>query len=265
MSQRFKSVLLATAMLGIGVLSSGNANAAPLVYSFTSGTSAAQAIFDIVAGNLQVTLTNTSLADVRNPAEVLNAVYWSGTEDLAVGSAILNAGSTVFYDASGQPARGVAAGGFGLDSNGDPITSDQGVSSTGLDIFGPGDLFPGDDLQSPASPNGVQYGLLSAGDNTGTGNGGITGSGGLIKNSVVFTLLDSTLLTPLSLAWIINVWFQYGTSLDEPQFRGSCTSGCPGDNTPEVPLPAALPLLLGGLGGLVWISRRQKRRGSSAA
>jgi hypothetical protein len=202
MSPKLTSGLLATAMLGIGVLGSGTATAAPVVYSFTSGTSAAQAIFDIVAGNLQVTLTNTSTADVTAPAQLLTAVYWSGTADLAVGSAILNAGSTVFYDVEGQPAGGVVGGEW---------------------------------------------------------------AGGLIKNSVVFTLLDSTLLTPLSLASITNVWFQDGTSLDEPQFHGSCTSGCPGDNTPEVPLPAALPLLLGGLGGLVWISRRQKRRGSSAA
>jgi hypothetical protein len=35
-------------------------------------------------------------------------------------------------------------------------------------------------------------------------------------------------------------------------------------NEAVVPLPAALPLLLGALGGLGWLARRQKRRGSAA-
>lgn len=39
----------------------------------------------------------------------------------------------------------------------------------------------------------------------------------------------------------------------------------PGELNPVVPLPAALPLLLGGLGGLAWISRRQKRRSNITA
>lgn len=37
----------------------------------------------------------------------------------------------------------------------------------------------------------------------------------------------------------------------------------PNQNT-VVPIPAALPLLLGGMGGLAWLSRRQKRKGSAA-
>jgi hypothetical protein len=36
-------------------------------------------------------------------------------------------------------------------------------------------------------------------------------------------------------------------------------------NTPPVPLPAALPLLLAALGGLGWIARRQKRSNVMAA
>lgn len=37
----------------------------------------------------------------------------------------------------------------------------------------------------------------------------------------------------------------------------------PNQNT-VVPIPAALPLLLGGMGGLAWLARRQKRRSSAA-
>jgi len=41
----------------------------------------------------------------------------------------------------------------------------QGISSAGLNGFGAGDRFPGNDLNPPDSPNGVNYGMLSAGDN----------------------------------------------------------------------------------------------------
>jgi hypothetical protein len=87
-----------------------------------------------------------------------------------------------------------------------------------LGIFGPGDLFPGPDLQGPPSgtPDGIQYGITSAADNILTGNGGLSGQH-LIKNSVVFTLSG----------WggepdvmITDVTFQYGTSLGEPQYVG---------------------------------------------
>jgi hypothetical protein len=37
------------------------------------------------------------------------------------------------------------------------------------------------------------------------------------------------------------------------------------DTNPVVPLPAAFPLLLGGLGGLAWLGRFRKRSGSAAA
>lgn len=255
------------------------------VYQYKDGTCTtllncsrwAEASFDIVGGNLQVTLTNKSTADTLVPTDVLTAVYFSGIANVAIqsginfGSAVLAPGSTVFYDAGGQPAGGVvggewayntfASGATGIDNAGNTITSTQGLSSTGVDLFGPGNRFPGADLQSPDSPNGVEYGLLTAGDLSATGNGGITGSGGLIKNAVIFTMLNTS-VTPLTLSSLTSVWFQYGTSLTEPQFRGSLV---PGGTVPEVPLPAALPLLLGGLGGLAWLARRQKRNGPTAS
>lgn len=36
-------------------------------------------------------------------------------------------------------------------------------------------------------------------------------------------------------------------------------------NNTVVPIPAALPMLLGGIGGMTWLSRRQKRKGFRAA
>jgi len=147
-----------------------------------------------------------------------------------------------------------------------PHGAAQGISSSGLGLFGPEDRFPGDDLQAPDSVDGVQYGILSAGDLTGTGNGGITGSGGLVKNSVTFVL--SGFIGDLSS--ITNVSFQYGTSLREPNIQtGTITTE---DVTTEdietetvVPEPTTLALLGTGLLGVARSFRRKKRAAAAAA
>lgn len=193
-----------------------------------------------VSGNaLIVTITNTAMSDVTVPSDVLTAAFWTmdiGSATLTRTSGVLAPGSSVFYDADGQPAGGVIGGEWaykaGLSFNG----ASFGISSTGLNLFGPGDLFPGPDLEPPASPDGPQYGLLSAGDNTATGNGGILGSGGMIKNSVVFKLTG--LPANFSLDSISNVQLQYGTDVSEPRL-------------PTVPEPNTVMLLSLGCLGLM--------------
>ena len=206
----------AAAMAAV-LLAGVSANAAPMVFVGSSGNLSASASFDIVGGQLQLTLVNTSAADVMNPAEVLTAIFFSlnGNPSLSSVSAVLGAGSSVVYDAQGQPAGGVVGGEWGYRNglSGAPLGANSGISSSGFGLFGDAS-FPGAGLQDPDALDGVQYGILSAGDNTATGNGGITGSGGLIKNSVVFTL--GNLPAGFSLADISNVTFQYGTSLGEP-------------------------------------------------
>jgi hypothetical protein len=100
-------------------------------------------------------------------------------------------------------------------------------------LFGSQDLFPGSNLQGPDAPDGLQYGITSAGDDTGTGNTPVTGENALIKNSVVFTLSGLPVGFDPS-ASISNVVFQYGTALDEPHFPG-------------IPEPATLALMCGAL------------------
>src|SRR3989304_2718962 len=183
----------------------GFAQALPMTFSASSGSLSASATFETSGSNLIVTLTNTSAADVTVPSDVLTAFFFTlaGDPTLTTLSAMLNSGSSVYYDPQGQPLGGVVGGEWAYRDNlsGAPLNADEGISSAGFGLFGPGDLFPGDDLAPPLSPDGSQYGLLSAGDDTDTGNGGITGSGGLIKNSAIFTLASRTITSSPRSTW----------------------------------------------------------------
>ena len=212
-----------------------------------AGGKSAAVEFDIDgSGNLVVTLTNTSMADILVPSDVLTAVVFDidgPAMSLSRISGLLAPGSVVIYD--GQPVGGVIGGEWAYRAG---ITGAQGnrqygISSSGLGgLFGPGDLIPGDDLAPPPNPDGLQYGLLSAGDDISTGNGGVIGSGGLIKNAVVFRLGGAG--ANFDLNRINNVLFIYGTAIGEGEIPGAPTPG------------AALLLAAGG----AMIATRRKRR-----
>jgi hypothetical protein len=233
-----------------GLAAAVQANPA-VTFTGNAGARAAQADFSVSGSNLVVRLTNTATADVMVPSDVLTAVFFD-ISGPAIGlsriSGVLAAGSQVFYDPDGQPAGGVIGGEWaylgGLNV-GQVAGRRYGISSTGLGVFGPGNLFPGADLKSPASPNGLEYGLLSAGDNPATGNGGVTGSGGLIKNSVVFTL--GGVGTDFDLGRIGSVYFLYGTAFGEGAIGGEQVQKIPGAGS----------ALLAGL-GLLAASRRRR-------
>lgn len=207
------------------------ASAGTLSVSLAAGNLAASATFEVVGSELEVTLTNTSTFDVMVPADVLTAVFWdvSGSSlGLAGGSAVLGPGSVVHFGIS-DPG-GVVGGEFSyLEGISGPLGAAYGISASGFGIFGESSRFPGSDLDGPAAPNGLNYGLVSDGDSVGTGNSPVTGDVPLIQNQVVFRLsgLPSG-FDPESM--ISNVNFQYGTDLSEP-------------NLPE---PGALALLLVG-------------------
>jgi hypothetical protein len=54
--------------------------AASVTFNGTNGSNlSASAMFDVVGGHLQVTLTNTSGVDVNDPAQILHALFWDMT------------------------------------------------------------------------------------------------------------------------------------------------------------------------------------------
>lgn len=235
----------AASLMGVAALAltmAGQAQA--ITFTGSSGSLSASADFTIVGGNLQVVLTNTSTADVLVPANVLTGVFFSvsGPSNFSSVSALLTGGSTVIYDPDGQPAGGVVGGewAYATGLSGAPNGATSGISSSGLGLFGVAN-FPGANLAGPSSSvDGLQYGIVSAGDNAATGNGGITGTGGLIRNSVTFTL--GNIGANFNLAGITNVSFQYGTALTEPNI--------PSRGVPE---PSTLLLLGAGLAGMgIW-------------
>jgi len=206
----------------------------------------ASAAFSVVGGtNLQVVLTNTSTDDVLVPSEVLTAVFFDvlGVGALTPVSALLTAGSSVFFDSDGQPAGGNVGGEWEYLAGlaGAPHGATEGISSAGFELFG-GPNFNGPQLDPPDAVNGLNYGILSAGDNAVTGNTPVTGGNPLIKNSVTFLL--SGLPTGFSLGDITNVSYQYGTSLDEPNI---------------VPIPAAAWLFGSALMGVFGVGYRKKQ------
>ena len=208
---------------------------------------AASVDFTVSGSNLLVTLANIATGDVSIPTQVLTAVFWSdATAALGRVSANLAVGSSVLFAPAGGAGPNVGGEWAYLSGlSGAPNGATDGISSSGLGLFGPGDRFPGSNLQGPDSPDGLQYGITSSGDNPATGNAPVTGGNALIENAVLFTL--SGLPSNVSLASIGNVTFQYGTALTDPTINPS-----------PVPVPAAVWLFGSALAGIGLLSRRRK-------
>lgn len=171
--------------------------------------------------NLEVDLRNTATYKPNDPADILTALFFNiaGDPSLIRGSAVLDGGSIVVnIGANPQPAGGVVGGEWAYSAGltHTPSGANQGISATGLNLFGPPDLFPGPSLPGRGgnAPDGVGYGLTTPVDDGSRYNGGLIGRG-LIQSGVVFTLLE--IPGDFKLTDISDVTAQYGTSLNEQQ------------------------------------------------
>jgi PEP-CTERM motif len=237
--------VIAAFVVGV-MLPASSAQAAPITFEGYSGsTVVATATFDIVGGNLQIILTNTSPNDVTVPSQILTAFFFdlAGVGALTPLSAVLGDGSTILFGPAGETNVG-GEWAYRSGLSGAPLGATEGISSAGFGLFGDPN-FSGSNLQDPYALNGMGYGITSAGDDPLTGNNAVTGKNDLIQNSVVFTLSGnlagvnlSTALDPTKMS------FQYGTSLTEPNVK--------------VPEPSSMLLLTLAL-GVVGIARKRRK------
>ena len=195
----------------------------------TGGQLLSSATFSLSGSTLTVTLSNNSPSDVLTPLDVLTAVLFNTTHTLTPMSASLG-GSTVSYGSIGN-----AGDGWGYASGLSAHGKNSGISSVN-DFAGLS--------QSDFSPNsqnlgGLDYSILSVGDNAATGTDGVTGQGPLVKHTVQFTfaVADGFSLDELG----NSVVFQYGTSLSDPSCVGNISGQVP-DEAPVTELLACSSL-----------------------
>ena len=227
----------------------------------TVGDLSARVSFAQDGNNLSVTLENISMANVAASAELLTGVFFdiSGAT-LNPLRAALTAGSWIeFADVADQdpdnPIR-IAGDGLGFDRGfrfelgGEwgyrsdlppgaiPTGATHVIASAGLDgLLGADHLLPGENLDNPIAPDGMNSGILSTGNIAGSGNPVVTGAVPLINNGVIFTF--SGLPGSFDLENNISaVTFNYGTDLN------------------VIPAPPAVLLALMGLGLAGWVKHR---------
>lgn len=231
--------------------------AAAVVFGGTNGSNlTAQATFDIVAGHLVLTLTNTSLVDVNDNPNMLHALFFdiANNPGLTYTSANICSTCTFVGTTLGTGTNVGAEFAFLQNANGlgSGITQDYGVSSAGYGIFGPGNVLPGAPDRGGANqpPDGPDFGILSAGYIAGNDSNGMNQNQPFIKNSVIFDLGSFN----GGLGSISNVRFQYDTALTGEHFNG---------NTPPVPEPATWAMMLLGFGGIGVSMRRRRKQTAS--
>ncbi len=231
-------------MVAVLIVAAG-ADASTIVFTGSSGTLSASAQFKLTPTGVTVTLTNTAgpTPEKLVPADVLTAVYFNltGASTLTPLEAVALNG---LIPATSPPPGAYWAYQTNLQ-NAALHGAHSGISSTGLNVFGPNGNFSCGAGCQPL--DGLNYGIVPNVYTAGQKLEAVP----LMRYSAQFTLQGNA-----QHATVSNVWFQYGTDLSEPSFQGFEGGGG------EVPEPSAAVLtgcglLLAALGARV---RKRLRR-----
>jgi MYXO-CTERM domain-containing protein len=274
-NQRSMMVLGAT-LLALTCTATCRADTA--TFTGSSGSLSAEADFTYITGSttLTVVLANTSAAQVTDPSQVLTAIYFNSIGTITPGTAVFgsfwnpNLATPGFTSGTSAAASGTTdttitnvGDGWGFASTGlnpPPHGFNSEIAGTGAANGGPSDGNFG--ATNPVPLDGVGYGLVG-GNGIGSGaNGGITGHGPLIDDSIKFTL---TVPTTFSLSELGNtIQFQYGTSLTETNYVGHLHD----HETEQSVAPEPSSIVLAAMGALgiagYGLGRRRRAKKDSA-
>ena len=229
-----------------------------------TGGRSASATFTASASTLTITFANNS-SIASDPGYILETLFFNVAGSQALGKSVAQAyvalpdhivdyssNTVVVPDAAhslfGGTATNIAAdwayrnditaSEAHVQSSGMPF---YGLSGVGLNVFGAGDVISKNDGQTSLtqlgyggkSPDGLAMGLIGPNPDIPSSNGGVTGNNQnpLISHTATFVFNISN----FDVTKITNVYFQYGTSSDEPRLHA-------GVSTPPPPQPNPVPL-----------------------
>jgi hypothetical protein len=198
--------------------------------------------FELVGSQLEVTLENSGSGDVVAPVDILQAVYWDIADNVSLSLVSATTEMECEFPKSKTGTASCSPGGtYTTETNPDigemyaynPDTAppEVGIGSAGLGNFG--------------GTGGMEWGILSAGDDLSTYNGGMT-ERMFVNNSTKFTLdistTDGSTPTAVGDLGITKVAFNFGTSTNL-----------------LVPEPGTLALFPLAAAGVLVARRRRKR------
>ena len=217
---RMKQLILTALGLGLSIASSSAFSTTTITASGTdSGDGnalSASATFSVVGSDLFVTLQNTGAA-ASQPGDVLTAIFFSvnGNAAFTPVSATLTSGSSLYN--SGAESGSIGGNWQYLTPISGAHGATSGISTTGLNIFGPSGNFG----TPTAMLDGVGFGLVNG--VAANANGGVKPRE-LVNNGLVF---DLSLPAGFTLTDVSDVSFQYGTSSEEINLPGGGGPGVP--------------------------------------
>ena len=216
-----------------------------------NSSNTATALFSLSnTGVLTITLTALS-SPALVPTDVLTGLFFdtspgtltNGTASLKAGSEAINGDGSVDSSVTNANVGNLWGYAAGVSAHGDTFA----ISATGA-VNGLGHANFGDGSALQGVGGGDVIGIATA------ANGGVTGKGPYIDNSIVFTFTTSN----FSLSDLGPVIFQYGTSLSEPYSTGTQVS------VSEASMPELLAVDFGMLGVVGGFYYQRRKRGVSA-